>query len=147
MVQGILIARALGVELYGVLGIVMTFVMVLNRLTAFRMNEFLIKFVTDALAAHREDTARAMIKVAMVAEAFASFLSFNIVLLLSAVGERFFVHLPKSQDLIVLYAFVILGNPLSETTSGIFHVFNKFRLQSVLTCVGRAVSLVAVLLL
>jgi len=144
MAQGILVARTLGVEQYGVLGVVMTFVTVVNRLTSFRMNEFVVKYVSDALAARREDQAAAAIKLAMAVEASASVLAFGIVLLLAPLGAHWFLHMAGAEALITAYAVVILGNLVSETAIGVLQVFNQFRLQSLLTSIGRVASLVAV---
>ncbi len=144
MAQGILVARTLGVEQYGVLGVVMTFVTVVNRLTSFRMNEFVVKYLSDALAARREDQAAAAIKLAMLVEASASVLAFGIVLLLAPLGASWFVRMAHAETLITAYAFVILGNLVSETATGILQVFKQFQLQSLVISIGRAVSLVAV---
>ncbi len=144
MAQGILVARTLGVEQYGVLGVVMTFVTVVNRLTSFRMNEFVVKYVSAALAVRREDQAAAVIKVAMLVDVSASVLAFVIVLLLAPVGARWFVRMAGAEVLITAYAVVILGNLVLETATGILQVFNQFQLQSLVISIGRAVSLVAV---
>jgi O-antigen/teichoic acid export membrane protein len=144
LAQGILVARTLGVEQYGALGVVITFVTVVNRLTSFRMSEFVIKYVTDALAVCRKDQAAAAIKLAMVVEASASVLAFGIVLLLAPLGAHWFLHIAGAEALIIAYAVVILGNLVSETAIGVLQVFNQFRIQSLLTSIGRVASLIAV---
>lgn len=139
--QEILIARMLGVALYGVLGLVITFVVVVNRLTSFRMNEFVVKYVSDALENQQKGQAASVIKIALLAEACMSVLAFVIILLIAPLGNRIFVRVPGGEELIILYAFVVLGNSVIETTLGILHVFNQFKLQSVLGTIGRAIAL------
>lgn len=144
LVQGVLVARTLGVEEYGVLGLVMTFVTVINSFTSFRMGEFVIKFMSDALALGHKDEAAITIKVAMGIEASASILAFAIVFALAPLGAQWFVQIPEGQILIITYAIIILGNLVSETSTGVLQVFKQFQMQSIMTFISRVVSLLAV---
>ncbi len=47
MVQGILIARLLGVENYGILAAIMMFASLINNLVSFRMGELVIRYVAE----------------------------------------------------------------------------------------------------
>jgi O-antigen/teichoic acid export membrane protein len=144
--QGIFVARALGVTQYGVLGVVMTFVTVVNRLTSFRMNECVVKYVSEFLSSDRKDRAAGVIKMAVVVEAGGSLLAFCIVLMLAGLGARWFIHTPDAKALITVYAFVVLGNLVSETTNGVLQVFGQFRLQSLLILLARSISLCLIIL-
>ncbi len=145
LIQGVLVARVLGVEKYGILAVVMTFVTVVNRLTSFRMSEFVIKYVSDALEANRPDQAAAATKIALGLEAGASVIAFGVVWFLAPLGASWFVDTPDAESLIKIYGVVVLGNLVSETSTGLLQVFNQFRLQSILLSISRAVSLIAVL--
>ena len=142
--QEVLIARALGVEHYGLLGVAITFVSVTNRLTAFRMNEFVVKFVSESEAEKRPERTAALVKLALLAEAAMSLPAFVLTLLLASLGARWFLRSPDSASLIVVYSFVILGNAVLESSQGILQVFGRFRRQSILATTGRLISLVAV---
>ncbi len=130
IVQSVLTARLLGVEGYGVLAIVITFVATLNQLTSFRMNEFLVKQVSDAQAAGRRDLAAAAIKVALVAEAAASLLSFAVVWATARLAAEWLVGQPGAASLLRLYAIFVLGHIVFESATGIFQIFDRFRVQA-----------------
>lgn len=142
--QGVLVARILGVELFGVLGVIMTFVQVVNQLTSFRMREFVVKYVSDALGTQNLRQAAAIIKFALLVEITASFLAFGIILVLAPIGVRWFVTIEGGQELIVAYAIVILGNLAAETSTGILEVFNLFATHAIITTVAKVVSLMII---
>ncbi|MGH9465160.1 MAG: lipopolysaccharide biosynthesis protein, partial [Thermoanaerobaculia bacterium] len=108
--QSVLTARLLGIESYGVLAIVIVFVATLNQLTSFRMNEFLVKHVSDAQAAGRRDLAAATVKVALLAEAGASLVSFAVVWATAGLAASWFVGEAEAASLVRLYAIFVLGN-------------------------------------
>ncbi len=150
LAQAVLTARLLGVEAYGVLAIVLTFVATLNQLTSFRMNEFLVKHLSDALASGRRERAAATVKVALLAEAAASLLSFALLWATAGLAARWFVGDPAAAALVRLYAFFVLGNVVFESSSGILQVFDRFRVQAgallaikVLTLAGVAATWLA----
>jgi O-antigen/teichoic acid export membrane protein len=130
VVQSVLTARLLGVEGYGVLAIVVTFVATLNQLTSFRMNEFMVKHVADAQAAGRRDLAAAAVKVALLAEAAASLVSFALVWATAGLAADWFVGRPEAAGLLRLYAVFVLGNLVFESATGIFQIFDRYRVQA-----------------
>ena len=69
MVQSILAARLLGVTGFGVLGTVIQFVTVINRLTSFRMTEVVVKFAGEHQARGEGRLASATFKAAGLTEA------------------------------------------------------------------------------
>jgi len=142
--QSILVARALGVESYGILGMVITFVAVLRRLLSFRMNEFVIKYVAAAVTDGKTDRAAASIKLAMAVEAAASVIAFIALYLLAPLGAVYIFHLPEHGDFIKVYAITVVGNLAFETSFGLLQVFNRFKLQAVLSFAGAALSLALV---
>ena len=139
--QSVLLTRALGVRGYGTLTLIVTFVTVVNRLTSFRMNEFVIKYVTDARAAGADAEAAASIKLAMIVEAAASVVAFLAVLALAPIAGAVFIHDRGTAPLIAAYGLVVLGTVAAETSAGVLQVFNLFRLQSTLSVVGAVLLL------
>ena len=136
MGQSILLTRALGVRGYGTLALIVTFVTVVNRVTSFRMNEFVIKYVTDARALSNDAEAAASIKLAMLVEATASVVAFVAVLVLAPLAGSLFLHDRAAGSLISAYSLVVLGTIVAETSAGVLQVFNQFWLQSTLSVVG-----------
>jgi O-antigen/teichoic acid export membrane protein len=74
-VQGVMIARALGVTAFGVLGVVMTFVSVFSRLTSFRLNEFVVQYLTRPESQDRRRSA-AVVKLSLGVEVGAAVAAF-----------------------------------------------------------------------
>lgn len=144
MGQSILLTRALGVSGYGTLTLIITFVTVVNRVTSFRMNEFVIKYVTDARALADDSQAAASIKLSMLVEATASLVAFAAVLLLAPLAGSLFLHDRSAGSLIAAYGLVVLGTLVAETSAGVLQVFNQFWLQSMLSVSG-AVLLVGLI--
>lgn len=142
--QSVLTARLLGVEGYGILAIVVVFVATLNQLTSFRMNEFLVKHVSDAQAAGRRDVAAAAVKVALLAEAAASLVSFAVVWATADLAAKEFIGQPETASLLRLYAIFILGNVIFESATGVFQIFDRFRVQAATALAVKVLMLVGV---
>jgi O-antigen/teichoic acid export membrane protein len=136
LAQGALLTRALGVEQYGAYAVVTTFVTVVNRLTSFRMNEFVVKYVSDALGGGDREGAAAAIKFAILVEATASLLALVLLMALAPVGARWFAHDPAAVRFIQLYSLTVLATVVGETSIGILQVYGRFRLQATLTALG-----------
>lgn len=143
--QGIVVAHALGVEQFGILTLVITFVTVVTRLTAFRMDEFIVKYVTEALADDCKERVAAIIKTSVIVEVATSFVTFLFVLMVAAIASDWFLPAPGSGALISMYAVVVLVNVVGETTFGLMQVLNQFRLNSILRTAGKAVSFILVI--
>jgi O-antigen/teichoic acid export membrane protein len=142
--QGVLIARMLGVAGYGLLGLITTFVTMVNQLTSFRMSEFVIKYLTDALVNGRKENAATIVKFALITESVASALAFCIIFFLAPLGNLYFIRTPGAEQLILLYAVTIIGNLVFETTTGILQAFNCFQQQSLSLFWGRFIMLILI---
>lgn len=136
LAQGALLTRALGVGQFGVYAVVTTFVTVLNRLTSFRMNEFVVKYVSDAMADEDRDGAAAAVKFALLTEAAASLLAFVVLLVLAPLGAAWFLHDPEGARPIRLYSLSVLAMLVAETSVGVLQVFGRFRFQALLSALG-----------
>ena len=141
LAQGALVARALGIRQYGIYAVVTTFVFVVNGVTSFRMNEFVVKYVGDALAAADREAAGAAVKFAMMLEAGASVLAFFVVMAVAPLGASWLVHDEGMARLIQMYALSVLGLLVTESSVGVLQVFNRFRAQALVSALGAVVLL------
>ncbi len=142
IVESILVTQLLGAEAFGIFGVVVTFVTVVQRLVSFRMSEFVVKFLTDALAEDRKDKAAATVKAAFLAEGATTLLGFAIAYIGAPLAATYFLRDPGATGMIRGYCFVLLGNALLEANSGILQVFNRFAIQARAN-VLRKISIVA----
>jgi O-antigen/teichoic acid export membrane protein len=129
---------------YGTFTLIVTFVTVLNRLTSFRMNEFVVKYVTDARSAGANADAAAAVKFAVLIEAAASLMALVAVLALARPAASIFLHGEVDPHLIAIYGLVVLATLVAESATGVLQVFNQFRLQSTLNVLGSVFLLAAI---
>lgn len=141
LAQSVLAARLLGVEGFGLLAVAVAFVAVLNQLTSFRMNEFVVRFGSQALAEDDRERAAATVKAALAVEAGASIASFLAILVAAGPAARWFAGGAEAAAPIRLYAFLVLGNLVFETSNGILQLNGRFRPQALAALAIRALTL------
>ncbi len=146
MLQGILAARLLGVEQFGILGAITMFASVVNKFMSFRMGELVIKFVGLYTEADDRPRAAAVFKAAALAEMLASVLAYLIIVLLSTFAATYFA---KDSDLAGLFAFyglIVLANLMAESSTGLLQIFDRFRPIAILN-VGQSLMTLTVIVL
>jgi O-antigen/teichoic acid export membrane protein len=141
-VLSIVTAGLLGVKDFGILGIITSFVVNINRLLSFRMSDVVVKYMGEALARQERDRAAAVIKAAGLVEALTSLAAFGFLVLLAPLGAKYIAKDPATTSLFFLYGLIILANLITETSTGVLRVTNHFRvlalinlLQSILVAV------------
>lgn len=141
--QSVVMARALGLEGFGTVGLVVAFVNVFGRLTSFRMHEFVIQYVSQYEAGDRSSRAGA-VKFAVGVEIAAAVLAYLILWLAAPLGARWFVRNPEATFFIRLYGLAVLAGLVGETSQGILQLYGRYRRYSLASTVGAAVSLVGI---
>ncbi len=132
MLQGILAARLLGVAGFGILGTITMFTNVINEFTSFRMGELVIKYVGFYTETGERKKAAAVFKSAALAEIAASILAFGLIWLLSPLGARYFAKDVQLARWFALYGLVVLANLISESSTGLLQIFDRFRSLAIL---------------
>lgn len=127
MVQGILVARLLGVAGFGVLGAITMFISVINKLASFRMSELVVKYVGQFMENGDHERAAAVFKAAAMVELLASLFAFALVWVLSPLGARYLAKDPATVNWFVLYGLIVLANLISESSTGLLQIFDRFR--------------------
>ena len=142
-IQGVLTARLLGVVLWGVLGIAASFAAVIGPLLSFRMNDFVVKWITQ----FREQDPRlapTAFKLALAGDIGTAVLSFIVVELLASWGATAFAKNPE-----LVWVFRIVGCTAllqvgRESFIGMLHINRDFHIQSLLQVISQAVSVVGI---
>ncbi len=128
MVQGILAARLLGNEQFGlVAATVIPFVSTVSRLTSFRMSELVVKYMGQYLAEDRKVEAAAVARGAALTDILASVLGYLILLLLAPLAANYLAKDPQTSSLFLFYGIVLLGNATFETATGVLQAADRFR--------------------
>ncbi len=130
MIQGILAARLLGVESFGVLGIITVFVSVINRLTSFRMAELVVNYVGDFSEKGEKDRAAAALKTAAAFESGSSALAFLLIIVLAPFAATYLAHDPSLTGLFILYGLIIPAHMIAESSTGLLQYLDQFRLMA-----------------
>lgn len=126
MLQGILVARLLGVENYGVLGVITVFISVVNNLLSFRMGELVVKYVGEYNRQDDPIRSAAVFKLAALSESAASILAFCIVVLLAPLAAQIFTDDPSLAGLFSLYGVILLANMAVESSTGLLQLHDRF---------------------
>ncbi|HMR66180.1 MAG TPA: oligosaccharide flippase family protein [Anaerolineae bacterium] len=124
--QGILVARLLGPEQFGILALITAYTTAVNQLVDSRVWETVIKFVTRYLEAKDFVRATAVVKLCYLVDALTGSLAFLILYFSAAVGARLFLQNEQQAYLIELYAAMMLIMIPNGTTSALLRVNDRF---------------------
>lgn len=141
MLQGILTARLLGVEGYGILGAIILFTSVINNLASFRMGELVIRYVGMYNESRDDQHAAAVFKSAALFEVLASLVAFLLVFLLAPFGAQYLAKDPATTALFRIYGLIILANLIAESSTGLLQILDRFRHLSALGIIQSVVTL------
>lgn len=132
MVQNAFQARVLGVASFGLMAAMATFTNVINRFTAFRIDELVVKYVRLFEERKEKKKAAAVFKLAALLESGGSLVAFVLILLLAPLGVRLFSDQSGVESLFVLYGTLVLINIVFDSSDGMLQVFNKFDAKSII---------------
>jgi len=141
MVQGILAARLLGVEGFGILGAITMFTSVVNKFISFRMGELVVKYVGQYTETDDTPRAAALFKAAALAEMGASILAFALIWLLSPLAARYFAKDVSLAHWFAWYGLIVISNLIAESSTGLLQIFDRFRRMAALSVVQSLATL------
>ena len=144
MLQGILAARLLGVEAFGILGAITTFTSFLNKFVSFRMGELVVKYVGHYSETRDDLHAAAIFKLAALVEMLASLVAFALVLLLAPFGARFLAKDASTTNLFAIYGVIVLANLIAESSMGLLQIYDRFRSVALLQLLQSGVTLILI---
>jgi O-antigen/teichoic acid export membrane protein len=144
MVQSVFIARLLGVEGFGILGTIIMFTSVVNNLASFRMGELVVKYVGHYMETGDRPRAAAVFKAAALGEMGASILAFLLILLLAPLGAQYLAKDPSTSNWFVIYGLIVLANLISESSTGLLQIFDRFRRMAALNVIQSLFTLAVV---
>lgn len=144
MIQGILVARLLGVENYGILGAIIMFTSVVNKLASFRMDELVVRYVGHFTEIDDHPRAAAVFKAAALTEMVTSCVAFGLIWLLAPLGALYFAKDAATTQWFLVYGLIVLANLISESSTGLLQIFDLFRRMAVLNAVQSAITLVLI---
>ena len=102
----VVLARMLGLELYGLLVLIRAFVDILNSLFDFGVWETATKYVGTFLTMGDKDKTRAMIKLSYIVDITSGLVAFIIVYLSANIASEYIIKSSESAPLIAIYVRV-----------------------------------------
>ena len=125
-VQGILVARWLGPELYGVAALVMSIPSLVYTFFDARSAEASVKFLSEFDARGERERALAMCKVGYTVDFTIAVVAFLVILLLSPWAAKSIVKRPEMGWLIILYGSAFLPRALTGTSYAVLATLGRF---------------------
>jgi O-antigen/teichoic acid export membrane protein len=124
--QGILVARWLGPELYGVAALVMSVPSLVYTFFDARSAEASVKFLSEFDARGERERALAMCKVGYAVDFTIAMVAFLVILLLSPWAAKSIVKRPETGGLIILYGSAFLPRALTGTSYAVLATLGRF---------------------
>lgn len=131
-VQNIFQARVLLAPGVGLLAAMAAFTNVINRFTAFRIDELVVKYVRLYVERKEPQKAAAVYKLAALLEGGGALVAFALIYILAPLGVQLFSDQNGVEMLFVLYGSLVLINLAYDSSDGILQVFNRFDAKSVI---------------
>ena len=155
-VQTIVITRTLGPVGYGVWGLIKDFPRTFNRLTSIRINEMVVKYISDFQEDGEIEKAKATFRLSALLEGVGVLVAFILLTISARVSTSVFVEessleflgltLNQVRNLFILYGVHLLFNIFYNSARGLIQVFNKFRDEAVLTVVQGVMTFVFIMI-
>ncbi|HAD98370.1 MAG TPA: hypothetical protein DCG19_13250 [Cryomorphaceae bacterium] len=136
LLKGIIIARGLGVELYGTFNIIVAFVGLIHQFFSFPISSTIIKHGAAYLADKDMGKLVAIIKSGLLALFSLAVLSTLCVIALTFVMYDVFLSEAGLEWYILLYAVVSATMFVDEMSSTLFRLFYKFKQNSIIILVN-----------
>lgn len=145
VVQGVLTARLLGVTRWGILGIALSFAVVVGKLLSFRMNDFVVRWVTQ-LRVQDETVAPTAFRLALLTDTGTALVSFFVVQALAGWAAVALARSPGSLWVFRLVALFALFQAGRESFQGMLHLTGDFRVHGLILAGCQAVSVTGIVL-
>ncbi len=146
MLQSILAGRLLGPATFGILGALTAFTSVINRFASFRMSELVIRYVGYYHENNDPQRAAVVFKIACLMELFGSLIAIILIFWLAPLGAEFFAHDQNLAFWFQIYGSIVFANLIFESSTGLLHIFDRFRLISLINVAQSAVTLLLVVI-
>lgn len=127
VVEMIVLARVLGLELFGLLTLIIAYVKVVSSLVDFRVWESVVRYVGEFLEKKESERALSMIKFSYMVDAAAGLLAFGVCLLLAGVANDIFIKSQDGFDLVLIFSLTLVVASVNTTSEALFRVFDRFK--------------------
>jgi O-antigen/teichoic acid export membrane protein len=127
LVQGVLVARWLGPEGFGVAALVMSYPGLVFGFFDARSNVATVKYVSEFSAAGERERVRAMCKLSLVIDVAIALLTLAVVFATGRWAEAHIIHRSDVTPLMLLYAAAFVPRAVSVPCRAVLEVLGSFR--------------------
>jgi O-antigen/teichoic acid export membrane protein len=145
VIASVFSTRALDVFGFGVLGAIMTFAAVADKLLSFRIGELVIKYSGQALAHGEKERAAVVFKTAALTELGVSLLSYLLIVIVAPLAAFYFAKDASLAPFFVFYGLIVPAGFIYETSSALLQISGHFRSQAILNLAQSIVTATIVL--
>ena len=123
VIEMIVLARVFGVELFGLLTLVIAYVKIVSSLVDFRVWESVVKYVGEFLEKNESERALSMIKFSYVVDVVTGLLAFGVCLLLAVVANDILIKSQDGFDLVMIFSFTLIVASVNTKSQALFEIF------------------------
>lgn len=142
--RSILIARGLGVSIYGTYVVVVAFVGLVQEFLNLNIGTALIRYGAVYHAEGRKDKLMALVKVSVFFSLLMALVSVIVIALLSSISYSTFIDEPGLQWFIIAYAAAASITYLNSVSRGLLRMYYKFRLSSIIQMIMDVIETIAI---
>lgn len=147
--HGLIVARWLQTETYGLLAFIVVYVTITNQILDFRIYDLAVKYISEFRANQNHNECLATIKLCYLTDILTGLVAFFVILSTASLSSRYIIRHPEITSLLILYAFTLLLSTANNTSSAVLSVFTKFNwlsFHSVFSAVTKFVLVLVFLL-
>jgi len=145
LAQGIVVARWLGPEQYGIATLIMSYPAILFSFFDAKTSTATVKFLGEFSSQGRRDASRAMCRLSYLAEEGIALLTLAVVALTAGWAEARIVHTPGAASLMVIYSAAYLFRAPAGPSRAVLSLRGRFRTMAVAEVVTTAMGTTAVI--
>lgn len=145
-IEPVLLARFLGVEQFGLFGLIIAYVGIVNNgIVNFRSPESITRYVGQHLALGDKDRVLRFIKFFHLFDVLQGVLTFAACVILAGIANDLFIRSDEAFGLIFIYAISPLFSSLNRNLEAVLKVFDMYRVSAFLRAMstGTRVTMVA----
>lgn len=143
---GIMLARHLGTEQYGLYALMMWFHALAALVVSLGMTEMTKRFIGEAIGQQNMNTVKGLVRLNLLVKGAGALLTCGLIIILSGFLARL-LNVPTDSTYFMLVAILLLPNTLVLTISGIFSGFQKYEYGAYVGLMINLFRFVAVIML
>lgn len=140
----VIIARELGVEVYGVYAIILAFVATIQEVFNVNFGAAMIKFSADFSAANQREKILAMIKLGYVVAFLSALLSILFIWLVSLLFYEVFFESEGYQSVIMIFSIAASFALINAVPQVILRIYDKYKISSFVRIAMYTIEIVSI---